>query len=713
MRAKSAIVALLFSIGFISMGTQIYLIREFLKVFGGNELVAGLVFSLWVLITGAGAWIGKSFSRIGGKLQFVFFLLYLLALLPCLMPMILALLRALIVPYGSAVSIVEMLYICFLVQLPFCLFSGFLFTALGYLLFNQSVVSPVASPYTAESVGSMVSGGLVNFIFLMLFDAHDSLILLTLVYLSLTGFSAFILLCRPAFGFLVLISVVFLFFMAWFDFTAMKLRLLYPDQRILMNHETPYGEVVITGTDKQLNYYENGMLLFSSGNMISNEEHVHFAMCQNPFVREILLISGGFSGTIGEILKYNPRRIDYIELNPALIEIGERYASRQDQSRIIVHNTDARRFVNGSTRKYDVVLVNLPEPSTLQVNRLYTIEFLHTLKRSLAPGAVVAYSLPTGSNYVSEKAGRLNAAVFRTLEAVFRNVIIVPAGRNYFLASDSSLTHEIPARIALQGIPTGYVNGYYLDALQLKERSDYIIRSMPADIQLNRDYHPVAFFYQVEYLLSFFSQRMWVVAIVAAVLFFLALFTLNPVSSGIFSGGFTAAATQVMLIVALQVNLGYMFQATGGLILAFMCGLGLGSFLSGRLSFRSPFRSYLAIQIILSLFAILLPGMLLVLPLSTSPGWIVFSGISVLSFTVALIVGLEFGLAGMLYPGDRALANAGNYRADLFGSAFGAFLFTFMMFPLLGMIYSGLLLAILNLCSAGWLFFRRRFFIPL
>jgi len=47
------------------------------------------------------------------------------------------------------------------------------------------------------------------------------------------------------------------------------------------------------------------MLLFSTGNEISNEENVHYAMVQHPNPENILLISGGFSGTIAEIMKYN------------------------------------------------------------------------------------------------------------------------------------------------------------------------------------------------------------------------------------------------------------------------------------------------------------------------------------------------------------------------------------------------------------------------
>jgi predicted membrane-bound spermidine synthase len=56
---------------------------------------------------------------------------------------------------------------------------------------------------------------------------------------------------------------------------------------------------------------------------------------------------------------------------------------------------------------------------------------------------------------------------------------------------------------------------------------------------------------------------------------------------------------------------------------------------------------------------------------------------------------------------------SGNYSADLFGSAAGGLLVTFFLFPVSGIIFTGLFLGMLNLLGAFFLFSRHRNFVPL
>ena len=55
MYQKNATRPALFALGFLSIGTQIYLVREFMMVFNDNELIIGLVLASWMLITGLGS----------------------------------------------------------------------------------------------------------------------------------------------------------------------------------------------------------------------------------------------------------------------------------------------------------------------------------------------------------------------------------------------------------------------------------------------------------------------------------------------------------------------------------------------------------------------------------------------------------------------------------------------------------------------------------
>ena len=131
---KNAIRSGLFGLGFISISTQIYLLRESYMVFYGNELILGIMLSAWMLLTGAGAWLGRYYGRIKGQAGFLLFLMLMLSALPVLMVIKLNLYRALVLPTGTIAGINDVVYAAFLVQLPFCLINGFLFSSLSAML---------------------------------------------------------------------------------------------------------------------------------------------------------------------------------------------------------------------------------------------------------------------------------------------------------------------------------------------------------------------------------------------------------------------------------------------------------------------------------------------------------------------------------------------------------------------------------------------------
>jgi hypothetical protein len=124
----------LFTLGFSALTTQVFLIRECFSVLNGNELVIGIVMANWMLITGAGAFLGRFFRKMKGKIPFVLFLQFLFSLLPILMLLKLDLWKAITLPPGSIPGLIPLFQSLFLLQLPFCLLNGFLFVAMVHLL---------------------------------------------------------------------------------------------------------------------------------------------------------------------------------------------------------------------------------------------------------------------------------------------------------------------------------------------------------------------------------------------------------------------------------------------------------------------------------------------------------------------------------------------------------------------------------------------------
>ena len=82
-----------------------------------------------------------------------------------------------------------------------------------------------------------------------------------------------------------------------------------------------------------------------------------------------------------ELAKYHLKKVWYVERDPELLKM--RSGSKlqySDQLKVI--NTDAYRFIRETNEKFDVILLILPPPSTLLLNRFYTTDFFCSPERT-------------------------------------------------------------------------------------------------------------------------------------------------------------------------------------------------------------------------------------------------------------------------------------------------------------------------------------------
>lgn len=704
MRPRNAIATLLFGLGFLSIGFQILLMREFLIVFYGNELVIGIVLSIWMLLTGCGALLTRCIKIRDSRNLFLTLTMIMAGIWPVIAVFSLHLMKAKLVPPGAMAAITDVALWGVAVQSPFCLASGFLFSMLSSMPENPGA----SAAFSWESVGSIVASGVVNFILLWKPVVFQSVVEISALWLLLIV----IIMLRNRFwlnfSFAATSLLVFLMITRLTDLDKRSDDMLFPGQTVVTADQTPYGKVVITRTDGQFNFYGNGLLLFSSGNAIRNEEVVHPAMIQHPHPGRVLVISGGFAGTLEEILKYNPDVIDYLELNPSLAGIGERFTRQFRDPSIRVIREDARRYLKTATQKYDVVIVDLPPPSSIQINRYYTSGFLDEVKKRMTAGAVISFSLPTASDYVSEQGARLNSVIWNTIGRKFDHVVAFPLERNILVASDGPVGIDLPAMIDRAGISTVWVNKYYLDAGQLKERAAYLESRIIQNSAINDDFTPVAVRYQMAWWMSHFTFNPLFLLILIILVFSVIVLHKDALATGLFSAGFTLASSEIIMLLACQVIFGYVYHMIGMIIMFFMAGLALGAWLGPRLVRRNHWNKYLLIQALLVLFGLTLP-LLLILVGSVSQVEIPSFGLLLLFCSVpACLVGMEYHLAVTLSASGTATAVSKTYAADLFGSALGALTMGAVFIPLLGIMVSCLILAGINLVAAVFLWARRR-----
>ena len=698
-RSERPLALSVLALGGTTIVTQTVLLRTFLSVFNGNELVIGIVLASWLVLTGSGSALGLWKRTV--SLRALIFLQIALALLPLVTVLLLSLLKEILFPPGAMLGIAESLYGSLVLLAPFCLVSGFLFPAyVGLLSRSSGGSSRVPWTYGIEAAGSVIGGVLFTVVAIQFLTTGQTLIIVAIINLGISFLIAWNGGDR-LFSLLPVTLVVLLpFFGVYVDPDAVAKQWLFGGQTLVAYKDTPYGNIAVTGQPEQLNFFENNLLLFSTGDAASNEEAVHFAMAQRPGARRVLLISGGISGMTDEILKYGVESVDYLEINPWLIDMGKELVGFSGKGRVHVIVGDARRYLRGVVTPYDVVLINLPDPGTAQINRYYTKEFFVELKSVLSADAVVSLSILPSTEYLGHEGRQVSSVIYNTLRSVFADILVLPGMKNHFLASDGPLRYDITHAVDSLGINTAYVNKFYLDDRMMEDRGKEIVAGLDQHALINRDFAPAAYYRQVQYWLSYFSFDAWIPAVVCVVLLGVLLARMKAVSVCMFVGGAAGSSLEVVLLLAFQILYGSLYFATGMIITAFMAGLAVGSLVRWRLIESKPVASFAVVQVIVALYALLLPVLLGILRDSNPGDLVIYPVFLLMTAGIGALVGLEFSLASRLQDDVPSSVAGRLYSTDLLGSAAGALVVSAFLLPLLGITWVCVIIGCLSMGGA-------------
>lgn len=681
--------------GFIGTVVQVLLIRQITTVFEGNELMMAWTLGVWMLLTGIGAYVGRIRKNTMSEDRLLAFILFILGVLPIIFSVIIVMLKNQIFPVGVMVSPLSYFVLLLIILTPICLLIGFVYALLVRIFCNQSV--GFIKVYAFESVGSFVGGLVVSFVFIQWLTILQSLIILLLIIsvFLFVSFRSRIYLVASA------ITLIFLLLASIFPVETGLKSFLFVNQKVLESKETYYGNITITESSGQFNFYSNGSLLFTTDNTILNEENVHYAMLQMPNPENVLIISGGVSGMIEEILKYpSVKSVDYLELNPQLVRMAIKYKPLPDDTRLKCIEEDGRRFIQTTRKTYDVAIFAISEPSSLQINRFYTHEFLQILKKRLSANAIIIFGLPSVGNYISPIKADIEASVYQTLKKNFKNVEIITGEKDYLLASDNSINIKISEIAGKSGVKTSYVNTYYIDDFSIQQRGDLIKKSIEEKRLINTDSKPVPVFYETLKFTSQFSGSNWMLIIIAIILL-VPIFFFPTTSKGMYVAGFSASSIEILLIFFFQIVFGNVYSAIGLIIAVFMGGLAVGSVVASKLSLKR--RHFIASQVLLAVFMLILP-LMWYLQKGLTWGFLILAIFFIVTIIPSAIVGFQYVVATRLLSNDLVKSAPTTYAADLIGSALGVIVVTVFLLPLIGLINTCYLIAGLNFLAI-WLSF--------
>ncbi len=228
---------------------------------------------------------------------------------------------------------------------------------------------------------------------------------------------------------------------------------------VVHSETTTYQHLVLTHSRprNRLRLYIDGHLQFSSKDeAIYHELLVHVPMAAAASHQRVLILGGGDGLALREVLRFGDvRSVTLVDIDPAMIRLSSEHPEMILLNRAAFHDArvharvgkgigpgettvikcrtkrhplidrteyklaevrvftvDADLFVSDVTDKYDVVIIDFPDPRTVELAKLYSVEFYRALAQRLAPGATVAIQ-STDPN----RAARAFSCIGRTHEA--------------------------------------------------------------------------------------------------------------------------------------------------------------------------------------------------------------------------------------------------------------------------------------------------------
>lgn len=184
---------------------------------------------------------------------------------------------------------------------------------------------------------------------------------------------------------------------------------LYRDN-VIYSEQTKYQRVVITKHRDDLRLYIDGNVQFCSLDEYRyHEALVHIPMSIAKKHDNVLVLGGGDGMAARELLKYENTHITLVDLDPEMTRIcseNPQISALNNNSltndRLTIINTDAYKFLEDNTAKYDVIIVDLPDPNNDSLNKLYTNVFYRLCANSLTEDGII--NVQSISPYYASKA---------------------------------------------------------------------------------------------------------------------------------------------------------------------------------------------------------------------------------------------------------------------------------------------------------------------
>ncbi len=281
----------------------------------------------------------------------------------------------------------------------------------------------------------------------------------------------------------------------------------YADQ-IVFEHQSKYQKLVITQWKNDFWLYINGHQQFSTRDEeLYHEPLVHPIMRVSPSPNNVLVMGGGDGLAVREILKYpEVERITLVDLDPAMTKLSKTHPvllAANDSSlyhkKVKIYNQDAYKFLADTSDYFDVIIIDLPDPRSVELNRLYSKEFYILCNKQLRPNGLIITQ--SGSPYYGSRAFEcirrtMQAADFEVLQ--IHNQILTMGQWGWTIGSKSLTADRLRTalrKLSFEGIPTRWINNDAMLMITSFGKKDYFFDEKRGKVEINTIHNPVLYKY--------------------------------------------------------------------------------------------------------------------------------------------------------------------------------------------------------------------------
>lgn len=717
------LIALTILMGAAGFWGQLIILREQLLIFAGNELIIGVILANWLLFEAGGA-ISGGFLLQRFKLNYWHLFIGYGLSLPFFVFLARYIVGAFLDPVLSQGLGSVLLLSLFTVSLPSFL-HGALFPATVNIYPSPQAGGKV---YLFETGGTLLGGLIFTFIAAGKLANIEAAFWVFSIHLICYLCYQFQKKMPPFFKVMsasLIIAVIVLSVTLVPLIIEKSWQVLWPQRHIIDFVDSPYGNIAVQKSKNEFSFiYDNQLLLtLPHPDKAFSEKAINIiaALHENP--EQALVLSGGFNSTLQQLSQHPLQQIKYLELDYHLLDLVKKYGDENVQnlfaeSRLNILTYDARYFVNRTDEKFDLIIYGDLHPDSLQLNRLFTVEFFNLLSQRLHQEGILALNLKGSAVYMDQTTLQFNAIIYHSLKQVFpyltviadHEILMLASFQPLDLAADTIYQRLEDRNIVSQMLSLSYLN-HYLHPQRLKMVESQLMQNQAP---LNYDFYPQGFlqalmmwskthsptFYNFYHRLNALSLQQ--LLIVIAVFFLCALKFFKSTKRLLYttiSTGFCGLAFDILILLIFQSIYGYVYQMAGLIMAFFMLGIFLGAALS--LKSKKPFQKLLQLDLQLIILTLSLYPFALLLSnyYGQWPQQLLIAIFILFALSSGFALGGQFPLLLKLYQTTKKSATGLIYGLDLLGGYLGGILISLILFPLLGLWQTIVFLAVLKTCS--------------